>query len=64
MKHVELRYNDLGKWRWNSDKQAKVYVDGAYIGRFIGMRPNELLKVIRNRLGVTRVKSTVSQLER
>ena len=64
MRKVELKYNDLSRWRWNSDKQAHVSVDGASIGTFVGMRPNELLTVIRKRLGVKRVKSTVSQLER
>ncbi len=64
MRKVELKYNDLSRWRWNSDKQAHVSVDGVSIGTFVGMRPNELMKLIRQKLGVKRVKSTVSQLER
>ena len=56
---VVMQYHDLGRWKWNSDKQVEVYADGKKLGTYIGMKPEELLKVIRKRLGVKRVKSHV-----
>ena len=61
MKHVIMQYHEPGKWVWNSDKQVEVYVDGQFLGTYVGMRPEELLKVLRKKLKVTRVKSSVVQ---
>lgn len=61
MKSVVLSYNDLSKWNWRSDKQATVYVDGVNIGTYTGIRPTRLLQIVRNRLGVKKVKSRVVQ---
>ena len=61
MIRVVMQYHDLGKWKWNSDKQVEVYANGDKLGTYVGMKPQKLLKVIRERLGVKKVKSTVCQ---
>ena len=58
---VVMQYHEIGRWKWNSDKQVEVYADGEKLGTYVGMKPEELLKVIRKRLGVKRVSSHVCQ---
>ncbi len=62
MRTVELTYKDLGRWKWNSDKTAKVSVDGKDLGSFYGHRPKQLLGIVKNSLGVKRVKSSVKEI--
>ena len=61
MTTVVMQYHDLGKWKWNSDKQCEVYADGKKLGTYTGMKPDALMKVIRKRLGIKRAKRHICQ---